>query len=507
MIIYRANDNRKRMNLRLSNNQSRLLYDSVCFLGAALVAILFSALFRGEASIVALFALPLGVASNILIGIYSKYRVARGPFKVYLLSATVAIVSLLLIIISKDLATSILWGALVWAPLVLPRYFLNLRIQPKLHAGAIGKHIAGVVKDRGPVLVVGGAGYIGSYVVSQLLKEGYRVRVLDRLFYGRDSIKEFVNDPKFEIIEGDVTDIGKLVLAVNGASAIVHMAGLVGDPACAVDENYTMHCNVIATRMLKEVGQSYGVQRFIFCSSCSVYGISEEVVNEESPLNPVSLYARTKIESEKELLSSLRDDFFVTILRFATVFGHSRRPRYDLVINLFTAQAFFNRKITVLGASQWRPFIHVSDLARAIVMTLKADPEVVQGQVFNVGDEKLNYTIGQVGVEAKRIVSKEHEVELVESETTDRRNYSVSFEKIQRKLGFRSTVTLEQGIVEMVESMKRGEIKDFRNPVYSNLEITRGSVQDFHDPDQASSLYAPIAAPLQTTAAEVSDIH
>src|SRR5262249_7356476 len=155
-------------------------------------------------------------------------------------------------------------------------------------------------------------------------------------------------NPRFEVVEGDATDIMKLTEAMSGVSSVVHLAGLVGDPACAVDRSFTRHTNVIATRMLKEVAISMGVPRFVFASSCSVYGASEEEVEETSPLNPVSLYAVTKIDSERELQSLIDETFCVTILRFATVFGHSRRPRFDLVANLFTAQAFNDGRITVM---------------------------------------------------------------------------------------------------------------------------------------------------------------
>ena len=205
------------------------------------------------------------------------------------------------------------------------------------------------------------------------------------------SLSAFSGSPHFELIDGDVTDISKLAAAMRHASSVIHLAGLVGDPACAVDPEFTRHENIIATRMAREVAQSLGIHRFIFASSCSVYGASDKEMREGDGLNPVSLYAQTKIDSEQELLYSVRDDFFVTVLRFATVFGHSSRPRFDLVANLFAAQAMMNGIVTVIGPDQWRPFIHVRDLARAIVMVLEARPEIVQSQIFNVGDTRLEH--------------------------------------------------------------------------------------------------------------------
>jgi nucleoside-diphosphate-sugar epimerase len=215
-------------------------------------------------------------------------------------------------------------------------------------------------------------------------------------------------------------------------------------------------------------------------------------MREDDELHPVSLYAQTKIDSERELLFSVRDDFFVTILRFATVFGHSRRPRFDLVANLFAAQAMMNGTITVIGPDQWRPFIHARDLARAIVIALEARPEVVQSQIYNVGDDRLNMTIGQLGEVVRRTVGVYREVQMnVQGDDQDLRNYRVSFDKIRSQLGFTAEITIEDGVREVVDQLRAGKYGDFRNPVYSNVETTRSALQDFIDSDD---LYAPLRA-------------
>jgi nucleoside-diphosphate-sugar epimerase len=331
----------------------------------------------------------------------------------------------------------------------------------------------------GPVLVVGGGGYIGMHVVEQLLAEGRRVRVLDRLMFGRAPLRDFLANPGFELIEGDATDIFKLIQAMHGASAVVHLAGLVGDPACAVDERFTRHANVLATRVIRKAAQSLGVPRFVFASSCSVYGISPAEVDETSEVNPVSLYARTKVESERELLLDSEEGSCVTILRFATVFGHSRRPRFDLVANLFTAQAVNDRRITLMGPSQWRPFVHVRDVARALVAVLDAEPERVCGQVFNVGDRRLNMTIGQLARLVEESVSRMHRVEVVERPSKDLRNYAVSFEKIRRELGFEAETTIEMGIEEIVSEFAKGTYGRYGDAIYSNLAMTKALLPDF----------------------------
>jgi nucleoside-diphosphate-sugar epimerase len=311
--------------------------------------------------------------------------------------------------------------------------------------------------------------------------------------YGCEPLAEFAGNQNFELIEGDTTNIAKLTEAMKGVSAVVHLSGLVGDPACAVDTQFTRHTNIIATRMAKEVAQSMGVQRFVFASSCSVYGVSDREVSETDQLNPVSLYAETKIDSERELLSAARDEFYATVLRFATVFGHSRRPRFDLVGNLFTAQAVTDGVITVIGPNQWRPFIHVRDLARAIVMVLHADPALVQSQIFNVGDKRLNMTIQQLAERVRDVCGRYREVTIsVTDNLQDRRNYAVSFEKIESMIGFQANTLIEPGIAEMAAAFQNGLYQHYREQVYSNVAMTAKAVSQFHDPAESSNLYAPL---------------
>ena len=327
------------------------------------------------------------VAANTAFGIYTSLRRASIHTKIRTLALTALCVVVLgrVCRISWDIIS--LWAILTVSPTALARFFLGLPYSRHKNLPFLA------INRRGPVLVIGGAGYIGSPTVELLLEHGFRVRVLDRLMYGPESLAAFRDNTDFELIEGDVTDIAKLTFATRNASAVVHLAGLVGDPACALDAQFTRHANVVATRMARDVAVSLGVSRFVFASSCSVYGVSDHEVCETDDFNPVSLYAQTKIDSEQELLWNPPDGFFVTILRFATVFGHSRRPRFDLVANLFAALALREGIIPVLGPQQRRPFIHVNDLARAIVAVLSAEPNTMQSQIFNVGDRRLNMSI------------------------------------------------------------------------------------------------------------------
>jgi nucleoside-diphosphate-sugar epimerase len=476
---------------KLGPNEARLLYDFLTAVAATAGVMIFFAVFRLGSSPWLLGLSPfLLLTLNAILGIYSRFRIAPGIVKAGLLTVSIlGVCGLLAWALPGNRAQVVLWGLLAAPPLLLGRLLLSA-VQGR-HRGLT----ASMIKQRGPVLITGGAGYIGSGLIHLLLSRGHSVRILDSLMYGAESIKEFKGHRNFELVVGDVTDVGKLTEAMQGAAAVVHLAGLVGDPACAVDPAFTRQMNVISTQLVKDVAQATGVYRFVFASSCSVYGMSDTEVKESDRLNPVSLYAETKIDSEQELLSSTRDEFFVTVLRFATVFGHSRRPRFDLVANLFTAQAMKEGRITVIGPDQWRPFIHVDDLARAILLVLEAPPATVQGQIFNVGDKRQNLTILQLAETVKRVVErtgKEVGISVREQSAQDRRNYAASFEKIKRTFGFEAATSVEQGIQDMVEHFRRGDYADYHEEIYSNVATTKKSVTQFYDPMHTTRLYAPL---------------
>ena len=474
---------------RWSPNRTRLVWDVLSSVFSSVFVVFYQVFLIKAMAPWVLFVGPIAViAFNYALGIYTRSRIGSGFKKGGIFFVSVVLSAIVMSILGSPLAPTLLWASFLWPLLSLPRMFLNIHsIRSKANSNILAK----VVKQRGPVLVVGGAGYIGTHVVNQLLLNGYPVRILDRFMYGREPIRDFAD--KIEVIDGDATDIQKLTQAMNGASAVVHLAGLVGDPACAVDAEFTRHANIVTTRMVKEIAMSFGVSRFIFASSCSVYGVSDIEVNETSALNPVSLYARTKIDSERELLLCQADDFDVTILRFATVFGHSWCPRFDLVANLFVAQAMMNGSIRVIGPSQWRPFVHVRDLARSVVATLKASPSITGGQIFNVGDRRLNLTIGDLGKLVAQVISKERPVEItVEENPSDLRNYAVSFEKIRKNLGFEASVLLEPGLQEIVSEFKKGTYGNYQDSRYSNVSITKKAVESFWDPMQVTNLYQPL---------------
>jgi nucleoside-diphosphate-sugar epimerase len=320
------------------------------------------------------------------------------------------------------------------------------------------------------VLVVGGAGYIGSIVVGKLLARGYRVRLLDNLIYGRQAIEPFLTNSRLEFVQGDSRNIQDVVRAISTAKDVILLAAIVGDPACAEDDANALQINYAATRMMLEIAQGRGIERFLFASSCSVYGASDNVMDEKSETVPISLYAETKLNSERVLLEAKSKSFHPTILRFATVFGLAPRPRFDLVVNLLTARAIQDGAITIYNGDQWRPFIHVSDVAEAIVETLAAPLESVSAEIFNVGDDSLNFTLAQVAGKIRTHIPQTR-IEYLVNE--DRRNYRVSFRKIRDCIGFTAKRTVEDGILEIKRAFERGEIFNYRQSFYSNASYLK----------------------------------
>lgn len=319
------------------------------------------------------------------------------------------------------------------------------------------------------VLVIGGAGYIGSALLPRLLAEGYRVRLLDLLLYGTEPIAEWLDHPRLEVMQADFRQVDKVVEAMRDVDAVIHLGGIVGDPACALDEELTTEINVMATRVIAEVAKGSGVSQFIFASTCSVYGASDHILDEKSELNPVSLYARSKIASERVLEQMADERFAPLILRFGTIYGLSGRTRFDLVVNLLTAKALVDGEITVFGGDQWRPFVHVDDAARVVLMALQAPLDLVRNQVFNVGSNEQNYTIREIGEIVQTLVP---EARLVcKGDDADRRNYWVNFNKIRRTLNFSPKWTVEQGMQQVIQAIRSGKVIDYRDARYSNVKF------------------------------------
>jgi len=324
-------------------------------------------------------------------------------------------------------------------------------------------------KQTRSILVIGGAGYIGSALLPKLLNKGYRVRVLDLFLYGVDPVRGVTDHPNLELMAGDFRDVQKVVQATRGMDAIIHLGAIVGDPACNLDGSVTLDVNLSATQMIAQVAKASGIQRFIFASTCSVYGACDEILDERSKVTPISLYGRAKLAAERGLQGMADESFAPTILRFGTIYGLSGRTRFDLVVNLLAAKAKVDGQITVNGGDQWRPFVHVEDAALAVLKVLQAPLSVVGNETFNVGSDEQNYTIGQIGEIIREQVFPAELV--VEESATDLRNYHVGFEKIRTRVGFEPEWTVEMGIQQVVEAIASGDVQDYQDSKYSNVKF------------------------------------
>lgn len=427
------------------------------------------------------------VTANTLLGVYSRQRAYPMRTKLLRLVQSAAIagaaagVVLLLLPLSLQIPRAAFMGAWMLTALALPaaRWWTwayridvqarQLRQDMQLREASAATDSA---SDLGRVLVVGGAGYIGSALLPRLLEAGRRVRLLDVFMYGKEPVQEWLDHPNLEVIEADYRKFDKLVEAMQEVDTVVHLGGLVGDPACAWNEALTVEVNLTFTRVIAEIAKASGVRRFVFASTCSVYGASDEILDESSELNPVSLYARSKIGSERVLNQLQSPSFNVTILRFGTIYGISGRTRFDLVVNLLTAKAHVDGGITVFGGDQWRPFVHVADAAKAVATVLDAPPELVSGRVYNVGSDEQNATLGDVGHLINRLVP---DAEYVDSgRDGDRRNYRVTFKRIRDELDFAPEWTLEGGVMQVLTALRSGRVQDYRDPKYSNVLYLTG---------------------------------
>jgi nucleoside-diphosphate-sugar epimerase/CBS domain-containing protein len=320
------------------------------------------------------------------------------------------------------------------------------------------------------ILIVGGAGYLGCLLVQKLLLKGYNVHILDSLMYGSSHLKNILKNKKVKLITDDMRNISILMQSLKDIDAVINLAAIVGDPACKENPEATIGVNYLANKALAEACKYNQVNRFIYASTCSVYGqmSGEEKLTEESPLNPVSLYARSKIQSEEALLNMEDENFAPTILRMSTLYGSSPRMRFDLVVNTMTKNAIVDRTIFVHGGGeQWRPLLHVADAADAYVKCLEAPLHKVKGQIFNVGSEIENYQILQIAEEVKNAIPNV-KIKPV-GEKVDSRNYVVSFAKIKKVLGYKTKKKLETSIKEMARLIKSKEIKNVNDPKYYNL--------------------------------------
>jgi nucleoside-diphosphate-sugar epimerase len=315
--------------------------------------------------------------------------------------------------------------------------------------------------------ILGGLGYIGSHLTEMAIHSERvpEIVIFDNLTFGKDHMLDLLDHPKVTLVEGDITDAMDLAKGIKGCDAVVNLAGLVGDPACSIDEHDTWLVNIEASRIIVDVCNHYKVKDFVFASSCSVYGASPStiILNEGSYLNPVSWYAKSKIDSEKIFFKTFEGN--ATNLRLATVFGYSRRMRFDLVANLFTIKALKEGTMDVFGGEQYRPFIHCNDAARAFLSAIEFGCADTDRENFNIVGE--NISIKELGSLVGDIV-EDAKVNWVQQKE-DNRNYKVSGEKAAWIMNYMPRFGLQRGIEGMITSLKYIGYKDWKdNPIYYN---------------------------------------
>ena len=322
------------------------------------------------------------------------------------------------------------------------------------------------------ILVTGGAGYVGSTLIRDALADGYIVRCLDLLLYGGKAIKGFINHPNFEFIRGDIRNEEVLGQALKNVNCVIHLAAIVGDLPCQAAPTSAVEINFKGTKLIAQIAKELGIKRLIFASTCSNYGIvdPDKPADENDELNPVSLYAETKIDCENFLKEISDENFSTTCLRFGTAYGVSFRTRFDLLVNSFAYEAWINNEIVAFAANTWRPYIHVADMSLIMRKILEAPVEKVRGEIFNAGSNSHNYIKKDIVEILKKILPKLNTkyIDTVE----DRRDYRVNFDKLEKNIGFAPSRSIEDGFRELIESFRLGLLteEDFESNKLESLE-------------------------------------
>ena len=321
---------------------------------------------------------------------------------------------------------------------------------------------------RHRILVTGGAGYIGAVLCPQLLEAGHEITLFDGLFFGREPIAEMESNPDFSLERGDIRDRAALetLFARGGFDRVIHLAAVSNDPSSELDGDITRSVNLDGTRNVMELSQQFGVERLLYASSASVYGLREESqVTEDLELEPLTLYARYKGEGEEILSGLISPDFEGVAVRSATVCGMSPRLRLDLTVNILTQQAICNRKITVFGGSQTRPNVHVRDLCD--FYTLLLDAPGVSGEAFNVSHS--NATVREIAEIVRGEIDPSIPIEA--TPTDDNRSYRLDASKAQRQLDWKPSRGIVDAVRELADAFAAGKVPDPMSAKYRNVAL------------------------------------
>lgn len=326
------------------------------------------------------------------------------------------------------------------------------------------------------VLLTGGAGYIGSVLSRMLLEEGFKVTVLDRFFFGRDTLKGV--EGRARLVRGDVRRVG--AAALRGVDAIIDLAALSNDPVGEFAPDLTLAINYRARVRLAKLAKKSGVERYLLPSSCSVYGFRKVPVSERTRVHPLTTYAKANVLWEKAVLPLAGRRFCVTAFRQASVYGVSPRMRFDIAFNNMVLQVYKGEKLPIMrDGTQQRPIIHIKDTSRAFISVLEADPETVNGEIFNSGSNDQNFRIFELAKTAARSTGAPFHYRWYGS--PDFRSYWVNFDKIRKTLGFRPKFTPRDGAKEIHQALSRAEIADEPRTItldwYKRLEEMQRTVR------------------------------
>lgn len=317
--------------------------------------------------------------------------------------------------------------------------------------------------SKGTVLVTGGAGYVGSMLVSRLLTEGYRVKVLDLYLFGDRGLTGLKNDPRLEQIKGDIRDQKLLNEILPGCEKVIHLACISNDPCFELDPHLSKAINFDAFRPLVEISKQCGVSRFIYASTSSVYGVSEQDnVTEEHPFLPITDYNKYKGLCEPILFEYQSETFTTVAIRPATVCGYSPRQRLDLTVNILTNHAVNNGKITIYGGEQMRPNIHIDDMVDLYMLLLTIDAKLIAGKSFNAGYQ--NHKVKDLAKIVKEVVQarlpERHNLDLVTLPSEDIRSYRICSDKIEKELGFKPKRSIADAVNDLVDAFEAGRLPD-----------------------------------------------
>ena len=315
------------------------------------------------------------------------------------------------------------------------------------------------------IFITGGAGYVGAVLVPNLLENGYVVTVLDLMIYGENVLPSHSN---LNAVKGDIRDQARLQKLLPGHDAVIHLACISNDPSFELNSDLGKSINLDAFRPLVEISKNSGVDRFIYASSSSVYGIKDEPnVHEEMVLEPLTDYSRFKADCEKILAEYQSDDFTTVTIRPATVCGYSPRQRLDVVVNILTNLAYHKREISVFGGDQLRPNIHIADMVEAYMVLLNADKEKIAGEVFNAGYE--NQSVTKIAETVKNVVGDD--VKLITTPSDDNRSYHISSQKIKDEIGFETTHTIQDAVEDLCAAFDKGLLPNsLEDEMYFNIK-------------------------------------